>query len=184
MQTWKYVNGNAVICDRKMEVAAIVSSINPSLSTTTTCVELQLLQQQLLWLLYDKGILKSYPMGLGCLGELEEVSPTPGRQTCEQLYKESILSAKRFYKNHHVYPYLYNSAYYFRQNNHKMALKSWADAADVIRLYNYHRDDEEIYKEFAEIANENIPMIMKMESSGHSAHSIVRSAESFGDLLR
>lgn len=50
--------------------------------------------------------------------------------------------------------------------------------------YNYHRDDEEIYKEFLEIANEHIPYIMKQESSGHSAHSILRSAQSFGDLLR
>lgn len=167
-----------------MEVAAIVSSLNPSLSNTTICVELQQLQQQLLWLLYDKGILKAYPMGLGCLGELEEVSPTEARQTCEQLYQESIQSAKHYYKNQHVYPYCYAGSYYHRKNNHRMALKSWADAADVIRLYNYHRDDEEIYKEFAEIANETIPMIMKLESSGHSAHSIVRSAESFGDLLR
>lgn len=56
MQTWKYVNGNAVICDRKMEVAAIVSSINPSLSTSTMCVELADLQQKLLWLLYDHNV--------------------------------------------------------------------------------------------------------------------------------
>lgn len=56
MQTWKYVNGHAVICDRRLEVAAIVSSINPSLSTTTSCVELSMLQQQLLWVLYDKDM--------------------------------------------------------------------------------------------------------------------------------
>lgn len=133
MQTWKYVNGNAVICDRKMEVAAIVSSINPSLSSTTMCVELADMQQKLLWLLYDQDVLKFYPSGLGCLGELEEVSPTPGRQTCEDLYHESIVSARKYYKNHHVYPYCYAGSYYFRQSNYKMALKSWADAAEVIR---------------------------------------------------
>ena len=27
--------------------------------------------------------------------------------------------------------------------------------------YNYHRDDEEIYKEFLEIANDSIPNIVK-----------------------
>lgn len=73
-------------------------------------------------------------MGLGCLGELEEVSATPGRKSCEELYQESIASAKKYYKNHHVYPYCYAAMYYFRLHNYKMALKSWADAADVIRL--------------------------------------------------
>lgn len=78
--------------------------------------------------------LKYYPSGLGCLGELEEVSPTTGRQTCEDLYHESIAIARKYYKNHHVYPYCYAGSYYFRQGNFKMALKSWADAAEVIRL--------------------------------------------------
>lgn len=76
-------------------------------------------------------------MGIGCLGELEEVQPTAGRKTCEALYHESIESARKYYKNHHVYPYCYAAMYYYRLNNYKMALKSWADAADVIRLYEF-----------------------------------------------
>lgn len=50
--------------------------------------------------------------------------------------------------------------------------------------YNYSRDDEEIYKELMEIANELIPHIMKVVSSGHSAHSILKDPECFADLLR
>lgn len=49
--------------------------------------------------------------------------------------------------------------------------------------YNYTRDDEEIYKEVMEIANELIPHIMKVVS-GHSARSILRDPECFAHLLR
>lgn len=54
----------------------------------------------------------------------------------------------------------------------------------VILRYNYSRDDEEIYKEFLEIANELIPHIIKIESSGHSARSIIKDAMCFAHLLR
>jgi menin len=174
-----------VVCTRYTEVASIVSAINPSLSPTSVCSEVADLQQQLLWLLYDLGHLKNYPMGLGCLGELEEGHPTLTRSiTCEQLYQESIKSALVYYKNHHVYPYTYKGAYYYRQEKYREAFSAWADAGDVIRLYNYSRDDEEIYKEFLDIANEIIPQIMKTESSGHSAKSILRDPQCFGNLLR
>lgn len=67
-QSWLYLSGNPVVCDRYTEVGAIVSSINPSLSMTSACLEVAELQQQLLWLLYDMNHLQRYPMGLGCLG--------------------------------------------------------------------------------------------------------------------
>ena len=101
-QTWLYLAGNPVICNRFTEVAAIVSAINPSLSSTSVCSEVADLQQKLLWMLYDMGHLKKYPMGLGCLGELEEAkpNPNPNRPSCERLYQESIKSATTYYKNH------------------------------------------------------------------------------------
>ncbi|XP_058450861.1 menin [Malaya genurostris] len=183
-QTWLYVAGNPVVCNRYMEVAAIVSAINPSLTATSACLEVADLQQQLLWQLYDMGHLKKYPMALGCLGELEEVSPTSGRKSCEELYNESVRSAQTYYKNHHVYPYTYQGGFYYRRNKYREAFASWADSSDVIRLYNYSRDDEEIYKEFLDIANELIPQVMKLESSGHSAKSILRDSHCFANLLR
>ena len=50
--------------------------------------------------------------------------------------------------------------------------------------YNYSREDEEIYKEFLEIANELIPFVMKVEGSGISARSILKDSECFAHLLR
>ncbi|CAD7078982.1 unnamed protein product [Hermetia illucens] len=183
-RSWLYLAGHPVICDRYMEVAALVSSINPSLTLTSECLELAELQQQLLWLLYDQKHLEKYPMMLGSLGEFEEVSPSPGRPSSEELYAEATKSAQNYYKNHHVYPYTYQGGYYYRQNMYREAFASWANASDVIRLYKYSRDDEEIYKEFLEIANETIPHVMKTESSGHSAKSILRDSVCFANLLR
>jgi hypothetical protein len=54
-----------VVCDRYIEVAAIVSSINPSVNSNCDSIEVGILQQELLWLLYDLGHLKNYPMALG-----------------------------------------------------------------------------------------------------------------------
>lgn len=183
--SWLYLSGHPVVCDRYIEVCAIISSINPSLSMTSACLEVAELQQQLLWLLYDMNHLQRYPMGLGCLGELEEVAATDGRPVCSDLYQAAIDAAKMRYKNHHVYPYTYQGGYYYRQKQYKEAFSSWASAGEVIRLYAYVcRDDEEIYKEFMDIANELIPHIMKMESSGHSAKSILRDPHCFANLLR
>ncbi|KAL0267364.1 UNVERIFIED_CONTAM: hypothetical protein PYX00_009653 [Menopon gallinae] len=183
-RSWLYVNGWPVICTRAMEVAALVSSINPSLNATSDAIEVALLQQELLWLLYDLNHLTKYPMALGNLGDLEEISPTSGRQLCSVLFEEAILSAQTYYHNQHVYPYTYQAGFFYRHNMYKEAFESWANAADVIRQYNYSRDDEEIYKEFMEIANELIPHIMKVVSSGHSAKSILKDPECFAYLLR
>lgn len=133
-QTWLYLSGNPVVCNRHTEVAAIVSAINPTMNPTSVCAEVADLQQQLLWILYDQDHLKFYPMGLGCLGELEESSPTPHRPSCEQLYEESIKSASTYYKNHHVYPFTYKGGYYYRQEKYREAFDAWAAAGDVIRL--------------------------------------------------
>lgn len=63
--SWLYVNGQPVVCDRFMEVTALVSSINPSFSMTNDIKEVADFQQELLWLLYDKGHMERYPMALG-----------------------------------------------------------------------------------------------------------------------
>ena len=57
--------GQPVVCDRFMEVAALVSSINPAINSNYDSIEIGALQQELLWLLYDRGYLKQYPMALG-----------------------------------------------------------------------------------------------------------------------
>lgn len=72
-KSWLYVNGAPVVCTRKTEVAALVSAINPSLNASSDALEVAVVQQRLLWLLYDLGQLTGYPMALGNLGDLEEV---------------------------------------------------------------------------------------------------------------
>ena len=64
-RSWLYVAGKPVVCSRFTELAALISSINPSISATIDCIEVSLLQQSLLWLLYDNNHLDQYPMALG-----------------------------------------------------------------------------------------------------------------------
>ncbi|CAG9854219.1 unnamed protein product [Phyllotreta striolata] len=183
-RSWLYVNNKPVVCTRHMEVAALVSAINPSLNSTHDAYEVALLQQELLWLLYDLGHLKKYPMAIGNLGDLEEISATEGKVPCKVLFEEAVFSARNYYSNQHVYPYTYQGGYFYRNKMYEEAFESWANASNVIRMYNYSRDDEEIYKEFLEIANELIPHIMKIESSGFSANTILKKPKCFADLLR
>ncbi|XP_064490117.1 menin-like isoform X2 [Ornithodoros turicata] len=181
-KSWLYLNGNAVQCSRPTEVAALVSAINPSIAPTTDSNQLICLQQQLLWLLYDKGHLRNYPMALGNLGELEGLFPTPGRPPPKDLFAEAIHAARTYYCNMHVYPYTYLGSFLYRSGYLPEALKAWADAADVIRKFNYGREDEEIYKEFMEIANDLIPQVVKLSSAGDG--TLLRDAHCFAHLLR
>ncbi|XP_015929232.1 menin isoform X2 [Parasteatoda tepidariorum] len=189
-KSWLYLNGYPVKCTRRMEVAALVSGINPSINAVSDSIEVACLQQQLLWLLYDLNHLKTYPMALGNLGDLEEINPSPGRPPPIDLFRESILAAQSFYCNMHVYPYTYMGGYLYRNGRYKGALEAWANAADVIRKYNYGREDEEIYKEFLEIANELIPHIVKVvssngcEPSGRADIPLLQDPECFAHLLR
>ena len=48
-----------------MELAALVNAINPAINATTDSLEVGELQKELLWLLYDQGHLKSFPMAIG-----------------------------------------------------------------------------------------------------------------------
>ncbi|GIX84300.1 menin [Caerostris extrusa] len=141
-KSWLYLNGYPVKCTRRMEVAALVSGINPSINAMSDSIELARLQQQLLWLLYDLNHLKTYPMALENLGDLEEICPSPGRPPPIDLFR--IIMG----------------------------------------------EDEEIYKEFLEIANELIPHIVKVvsssgcEPSGQADTPLLQDPECFSHLLR
>ncbi|CAK1540495.1 unnamed protein product [Leptosia nina] len=201
--SWLYVAGKPVVCTRVMEVAALVSSINPTLTPTIDIHEIALMQYKLLMILYEKGHLDAYPMALGNLADLEEYMKLPNcideykhsplngdeainnpRPDVASLYLQAIRSSRNYYEDRHVYPYTFQGGYYHRHKQYKEAFHAWACAGDVIRHYNYSRDDEEIYKEFSEIANELIPQLMKVESSGHSARSLLKDPECFASLLR
>ncbi|XP_063365800.1 menin [Cydia amplana] len=201
-RSWLYVAGKPVVCSRLMELAALVSSINITLTPTIDVHEVAQMQHRLLWLLYENGCLDMYPMALGNLGDLDEYmklsncsdqsentlpednSKSASRPDSAALYTQAIRSSRTHYEDRHVYPYTFQGGYYHRHKMYKEAFHAWACAGDVIRHYNYSRDDEEIYKEFSEIANELIPQLMKVESSGHSARSILKDPECFASLLR
>ncbi|XP_018006514.1 menin [Hyalella azteca] len=183
-KSWLYVNGRPVICDRYMEVASMISSMNPGISASTDSEEVLILQQALLWLMYDANHIAKYPMAIANLGDLEETAPSLGRPSPISLYQEAIVSNVTHYSNHHVYPYTCLAGYCYRNALYKQALQAWAKAAAVIKHYNYSRDDEEIYKEFLDIANELIPHIMRVVSSGIEAHSILKDPECFALLLQ
>ncbi|XP_022257836.1 menin-like isoform X2 [Limulus polyphemus] len=189
-KSWLYLNGHPVKCNRHTEVAALVSGINPSISATADSKELATLQQKLLWLLYDQGDLKNYPMAIGNLGDLEEINPTPGRSSPIDLFHQAIFAAQTHYANHHVYPYTYLGGFFYRNGQYKDALEAWANAADVIRKYNYGREDEEIYKEFLEIANDLIPHLVKVvsnqaiEAPEKAESNCLHDPQCFAHLLR
>ncbi|NXF14137.1 MEN1 protein, partial [Smithornis capensis] len=75
--------------------------------------------------------------------------------------ERGIHSARTHYNNEHIYPYLYLAGFHCRNKNVKEALEAWADTATVIQDYNYCREDEEIYKEFFDVANDVIPNLLK-----------------------
>jgi len=178
LDAWLYVGGKPLVCSRYEEVAALISSINFAISPSVDSLEVGSLQQELLWLSYDLGHLDKYPMALGNLADLEEIAPSKGRPNCAEIYAEAISVNQKMYEDHHVYPYTYNAGFRYRQGDYKEAIRSWAEAASVVKRYKYSKDDEEIYKEFMEINNELIPHIFKTNEE------LLHNPQCFFDLLQ
>ncbi|KAM3920577.1 menin isoform 2-T2 [Leptodactylus fuscus] len=184
-KSWLYLNGRYLRCNRHMEVAFMVCAINPSIDAHTDSLELLQLQQSLLWLLYDGGHLDKYPMALGNLADLEDLSLTSGRSKPLELYHKAIHSSRVHYENQHMYPHIYLAAYHCRNKNVREALKAWAETATVIQEYNYCREDEEIYKDLFDIANDLLPNLLKEEAmSDNPTESALQDATCFANLLR
>ncbi|KAM9426004.1 menin isoform 1-T2 [Pholidichthys leucotaenia] len=204
-KSWLYLKGSYMKCDRNMEVAFMVCAINPSLDLHTDSSELLLLQQKLLWLLYERGDLDRYPMAMGTLADLEDQDPLPGKESPLKIHLKAVNSAQKYYNNEHIYPYMYLAGFHYRHRDVQEALRAWAEAAQVMQDYNYFREDEEIYKEFFDIANDVIPTLLKetattAESSGEgeeggegadkehpkqaAALSALQDPECFAHLLR
>jgi len=70
---------------------------------------------------------------MSCIGDMEELSRTPGRPSPLSLYQSAVLAARTHYADMHVYPYTYLGAYFYRHRQFKQALIAWANAANVIR---------------------------------------------------
>ncbi|KAI5104161.1 menin [Silurus meridionalis] len=198
-RSWLYLKGSYLKCNRNMEVAFMVCAINPSLDLHTDSSELLQLQQRLLWLLYERGDLDRYPMAMGTLADLEDQEPICKGDPLS-IHLKAVESAKTYYNNEHIYPFMYLAGYHYRHRNVREALGAWAEAATVIQDYNYCREDEEIYKEFFDIANDVIPTLLKetaAESGGEgsegaekdqprqaAALSALQDPECFAHMLR
>ncbi|MCJ8731691.1 hypothetical protein PDJAM_G00202380 [Pangasius djambal] len=174
-RSWLYLKGSYMKCNRNMEVAFMVCAINPSLDLHTDSSELLQLQQRLLWLLYERGDLERYPMAMGTLADLEDQEPI-GKGDPLSIHLKAVESAKKYYNNEHIYPFMYLAGYYYRHRNVQEALRAWAEAATVVQDYNYCREDEEIYKEFFDIANDVIPTLLK-ETAAESGGEGTEGAE-------
>ncbi|XP_022652874.1 menin-like [Varroa jacobsoni] len=177
-RSWLYLNGHAIECTRYTEVAAAILAMNPYASSTADSELLIQMQKKLLWLMYDGSHLRGYPMALGILGELESMQDSPeAEHTALELFQEAVEIGRTVYANHHVYPYTYLGSFMFRCQRFADALHCYASAAQVIRNFNYGREDEEIYKEFMEVNNEIVPQLIKYDG-------IVEDATCFAQLLR
>lgn len=166
---WLYLKGHAVVCDTaELTLAALISSMNPALSATVDSLPLAKVQRMLLSKLHDRGTLNRYPMALGNLADLVELSASATRvESVIKLYYEAITSAITHYENHHIYPYLYLAGFWFRSRVYSHALFCWRNAANVVSRYNYNpKEDEEAYKEFQEIASDLIPYALNQLASG------------------
>uniref|UniRef100_A0A8D3CSQ6 Menin n=1 Tax=Scophthalmus maximus TaxID=52904 RepID=A0A8D3CSQ6_SCOMX len=195
-KSWLYLKGSYMKCDRNMEVAFMVCAINPSLDLHTDSSELLQLQQKLLWLLYERGDLDRYPMAMGTLADLEDQDPIPGKENPLKMHLKAVSSAQKHYNNEHIYPYMYLAGFHYRHRDVQEALRAWAEAAQVMQEYNYFREDEEIYKEFFDIANDVIPTLLKEATAAEeegcetelhkqaAAFSALQDAECFAHLLR
>uniref|UniRef100_A0A3Q2VLL0 Menin n=1 Tax=Haplochromis burtoni TaxID=8153 RepID=A0A3Q2VLL0_HAPBU len=114
-----------------------------------------------LTLCFCLGLRTRYPMAMGTLADLEDQEPIPGKENPLKIHLKAVTSAQKHYNNEHIYPYMYLAGFHYRHRSVREALRSWAEAAQVMQDYNYFREDEEIYKEFFDIANDVIPTLLK-----------------------
>lgn len=154
-----------------------------------------------MWTLYDTGCMSRYPMALCVLADVQEHYPTTGRPDVDDIYHFAIDCARSFYDDNHVYPYSEYGCFLHRKKNYEQALFRWQQAAGVLakyvdfgvprfyfsqlqfsRYYNYNREEEELYKEIIDIANNFIPTAMRSISDAGSS-SFFQNTDNLTNLL-
>nr|XP_009858293.1 menin-like [Ciona intestinalis] len=162
-KNWIYHGGNAVKCDRWMEVVALVTSLNAAIDMQTDSEELQLIQHDIMRYLYEEGHMDKYPMALGVYAELKEIIPTNKQDsaTVDEIHNKAITAVETIYDGLHFLPYVSKGHSCARRNRYDDAIRNWSKAAQVLSRYNYGKEDEESYKEMIDIANDLIPSTLK-----------------------
>jgi menin len=178
-KNWLYQNGKAVMCDRWMEVAALVLSLNPSIDINAESEELSLIQLELLDYLYKKQHLNKYPAAICTYSGLLEKHPQYRVDVdLTGLHDEALHINFTRYEDHHVYPYCSKGFYCIRLKRYSDALRCFTGAATALSKYNHMKGDEAIHKEILEIANDLIPRLFKecpiLSSSKYCFHDLVR----------
>jgi hypothetical protein len=137
--SWLYMDGNAVVCDTGMTLAALVGNLNCDINKQKTGAEgkpqlvsrpLYKIKRDLLWILHEHEHMTKFPFALMELGETEEhLSSERGLELVdatemlhskrpteilrnEQLFIDAIHISKTVYKDAQVYPYLYCAHYH------------------------------------------------------------------------
>ena len=163
---WLYLGGkNAIKCDRASEVAACIASMSMNMglgNDKTDSSIVAFIQQKLLWHMYYEGLLDNYPTCIALLGDLEDIQPYESSDTSPlELYQRAIRSSVVYYSDSFVYPYIHLGKHCLRKEKPRESLANWARAATVIGRYNYDKEEEEIYREFFDIATVHIPAVVK-----------------------
>lgn len=151
--SWLYMAEEAVVCNIPMTIAAIFGNINcqiektKSKSISSRC--LYEIKRELMWTLYDMGILANFPFALSELGECEENVPSPrgmewiamkqldGEEILmnEKLFIESVISSRTKYGDSQVYPYCY-AGHYHKDAGRESTMEEYR-LVEAMRLY-YH----------------------------------------------
>ena len=163
---WLYLGGNnAIKCNRSCEVAACIASMNMSMgfgNERTDNSIVAFIQQKLLWHMYYQGLLDNYPTCIALLGDLEDIQPYESSDKSPlELYQSAIRASITYYADSFVYPYIHLGKHCLRKHKLRESLANWARAATVIGRYNYDKEEEEIYREFFDIATVHIPSVVK-----------------------
>jgi menin len=185
---WLYLRGHAVVCrEVSLLVSALVSSINPSIGSSGDSLPLAVVQRRILSDFHSKGFLSKYPMSLGNLADLMELttSQVGNHAVITSLYYEAVASSMTYYDSHHIYPYLYLAGYCFRSSRYSESLFHWKEASKVLSKYNYNpKEDEEAYKELQEISSDLIPYALnRISVSGTLTPDNYRDVIEFYDGL-
>ena len=174
---WLYLGGNnAIKCSRPCEVAACIASMNMSMgfgNERTDNSVVAFIQQKLLWHMYYQGLLDNYPTCIALLGDLEDIQPYESSDKSPlELYQSAIKASITYYADSFVYPYIHLGKHCLRKHKLRESLANWARAATVIGQYNYDKEEEEIYREFFDIATVHIPSVVKRSLTPDSSQLV------------
>ncbi|XP_015257118.1 PREDICTED: menin [Cyprinodon variegatus] len=192
-KSWLYLKGSYMKCDRNMEVAFMVCAINPSLDLHTDSLELLQLQQvsastsnpqYAMFAVIHTGNLRKGICDLR-LFVTPDVAEMIGNQfmfvnmkKCCRLKDFCLTSLFAVYNPSSNAGRLVCFGFMFKPTERRTELQtstlhdvwesvpsSFLSSALTSCSYNYFREDEEIYKEFFDIANDVIPTLLKETAS-------------------